>query len=192
MQIPDPQIPKPARPLSPAERKRQRPAEVNTVLAIAGGDSRIEISTLTDDQNALHIAKVNELLNMDKFNVVAVFDRPQSHKFSQHAAYQNRDLMDPAKKDLWHEDLNKRSVQIQISTLERQSSRLCAHYSRSLQFTEIQLLLETVTVRIINHRCQVNQNQWSQHRKHSWTLPRYGFARKLFKDSRFILNLRRM
>ena len=46
MQIPDPQIPKPARPLSPAERensiqKRQRPAEVNTVLDIAGGDSRI-------------------------------------------------------------------------------------------------------------------------------------------------------
>ena len=52
MVIPGPQIPKPARPLSPAERednieKRQRPSEVNTVLAIAGGDSRIEISTLT-------------------------------------------------------------------------------------------------------------------------------------------------
>ena len=36
------------------------------MLAIAGGDSRIEISTLTDDQKALHTAKVNELLNMDK------------------------------------------------------------------------------------------------------------------------------
>ena len=35
----------------------------------------------------------------------------------------------------------------------------------------------------------LNQNQcmWSQHRKHSWTLPRYGFARKLFLDSRFLL-----
>ena len=66
MQIPDPQIPKPARPLSPAEtedsiQKSQRPAEVHTVLAIAGGDSRIEISTLTEDQKALHNAKVNEL-----------------------------------------------------------------------------------------------------------------------------------
>ena len=41
----------------------------------------------------------------------------------------------------------------------------------------------------ISHRCQVNQNQcmWSQHRKHSWTLPKYGFARNLFKDSRFLL-----
>ena len=63
MQVLDPQIPKPARQLSPAERedsiqKRQRPAEVNTVLAIAGGGSRIEISTLTDDQKALHTAKV--------------------------------------------------------------------------------------------------------------------------------------
>ena len=41
MQIPDLQIPKPARQWSPAERKdsiqkRQRPAEVNTVLTIAG------------------------------------------------------------------------------------------------------------------------------------------------------------
>ena len=74
MQIPDPQLPKLARPLSPAERedsiqKRQRPAEVNTALAIAGGDSRIEISTLTDDQKALHTAKVNELLNMNKVSV---------------------------------------------------------------------------------------------------------------------------
>ena len=33
---------------------------------------------LTDDQKALHIAKVNELLNMDKFGVVEVVDRPQS------------------------------------------------------------------------------------------------------------------
>ena len=48
VQILDSQIPKLAPPLSPAERedsiqKRQRPAEVNTVLATAGSDSRIEI-----------------------------------------------------------------------------------------------------------------------------------------------------
>ena len=82
MVIPGPQIPKPARPLSPAERedsiqKRQRPTEVNTVLALAGGDNRLEISTLTDDQKALLTAKVNELLNMDKFGVVELVDRPQ-------------------------------------------------------------------------------------------------------------------
>ena len=53
---------------------------MNTVLAIAGGDSRIEISTLTDDQKALHTANVNELLNMDKFGVVEVVDRPQSQE----------------------------------------------------------------------------------------------------------------
>ena len=87
MQIPDPLIPKPARPLSPAERedsiqKRQIPAEVNTVLAIEGGYSRIEISTLTDDQKALQTAKVNELLNMEKFGVVEVVDRPQSQASS--------------------------------------------------------------------------------------------------------------
>ena len=85
MVIPGPQLPKLARPLSPAKRedsipKRQRPAEVNTVLAIAGVDSRIEISTLTDDGNALRIAKVDELLNMDKFGVVEVVGRPQSQQ----------------------------------------------------------------------------------------------------------------
>ena len=85
MVIPGPQIPKPARPLSPAERedsipKRQRPSEVNTVPALASGDSRIEILSLTKDQKALHTAKVNELRNMDNFGVVEVVDRPQSQQ----------------------------------------------------------------------------------------------------------------
>ena len=53
---------------------------MNTVLAIAGDDSGNEISTLTDDQNALHTAKVNEHLNVDKFGVVEVVDRPQSQQ----------------------------------------------------------------------------------------------------------------
>ena len=57
-------------------KKRQRPTEVNTVLAFAGGDSRNEISTLTEDQKALHTAKVNEIRNMDNFGVVEVVDRP--------------------------------------------------------------------------------------------------------------------
>ena len=184
VQIPDPQIPKPARPLSRAERensyqKRERPADVKTVLAIAGGESRIEILTKKDDQNALHTAKVNELLNLDKCGVVEVFDRPQSQQVLS-TRWVSKQRLDGS---------YKVRVVARGSELERQSSRLCAHFSRSLQFTEIQMLLEIVTVHFINHRCQVNQNQcmWSQPRKHSWTLPWYGFARKLFKDSRFLL-----
>ena len=55
--------PKPARPLSPAERedniqKRQRPAEVNTVLTIARAYNGNEITTLTEDQNALHTGQI--------------------------------------------------------------------------------------------------------------------------------------
>ena len=85
MQILDPQIPKPARPLSPAERedsiqKRQKPAEANTVLTNVGAYNGNEIATLMDDQNALHIAKVNELRNMDNFCLVEVVDRPQSQQ----------------------------------------------------------------------------------------------------------------
>ena len=47
------------------------------MLAVAGGDSRIE---MTKDQKALHTAKVNELRNMDNFGVVEVVDRPQSQQ----------------------------------------------------------------------------------------------------------------
>ena len=50
------------------------------MLAIASGDSRFEISTLTDDQKALRTAKVNERPNMDKFGMVEVVDRPQSQQ----------------------------------------------------------------------------------------------------------------
>ena len=50
------------------------------MLTIAGGDSRIDISPLTDDLKALQTAKVNELLNMDKFGVVEVVDSPQSQQ----------------------------------------------------------------------------------------------------------------
>ena len=62
MQIADPQIPKRAIQLSPAERedsirKRQRPAEVSTVLTVAGAYSGNEIAAFTDDQNALHTAR---------------------------------------------------------------------------------------------------------------------------------------
>ena len=75
MVILGPQTPKPVRPLSHAERedsiqKRQRPTEVNTVLAIAGGK----------DQKALHTAKVNELRNMDNLGMVEVVDTPQSQQ----------------------------------------------------------------------------------------------------------------
>ena len=84
MQIADPQTPKLARPFSPADRedsipKRQIPAEVNTLPAIAGAYNRNEIATLTDDQNALHTAKVNEI-DINKFGVVQVVDRPQSRQ----------------------------------------------------------------------------------------------------------------
>ena len=161
LQIPDPQNSKPARPLSSAERedniqKRQRPAQVYRVLAIAGGDSRIEIATLTDDQKALHTAKQQGLLNMDKFGVVEVFDRPQSQP-----VLSARRVSDTTAGRMWHGGLSKLSVLMQIFVLqERQSSRLCEDFSPLLQFTEIQLRSEIVTVRFMNHRCRVSQNQW--------------------------------
>ena len=101
MVIPGPLILMPARPLAPAERedsiqKRHGPSEVNTVLALAGSDSRIEISTLTKDQKALHTANVNELRNMDNLGVVEVVDRPQAATSSLNT-YQDRDWMDPTK-----------------------------------------------------------------------------------------------
>ena len=56
--IPDSQIPKPARQVSLAKREdSQRPAEVNAVLT--GVYSGNETATLTDDQKALDIARLN-------------------------------------------------------------------------------------------------------------------------------------
>ena len=60
MHIPNPQAPKPAHPVSPAEREdsmqeRHRPAEVNTVLMIADVYSGNEIASWTEDQkNTAH------------------------------------------------------------------------------------------------------------------------------------------
>ena len=136
MQVPDPQIPKLARPLSPAERedsiqKRQRPAEMNTVLAMAGGVSRIEISTLTDDQKPLHTAKVNELLNMDRFGAVEAADRPQSQQVLSTRWVSKQRLDGSYKVRLVARGFEQTvSSAVQFFTLERQSSRLCAHFSR--------------------------------------------------------------
>ena len=85
MQIPDPQIPKPARQFLTRRarnriHKRQRPAEVNTVWTIAGVYSGNEIATVTEDQKALHTSKPKELLNMNKVGEVEVVDRPQSQQ----------------------------------------------------------------------------------------------------------------
>ena len=165
MQIPDPQLPTPARPLSPAEReetiqKRQRPAEVNTVLAIAGGDSRIGISTLMDDQKALHTAKVNELLNMNKFGVVEVVDRPQSKQVLSTRWVSKRRLDGSYKVRLVARGFEQTvSSDTDFYAGTPKLSTLCALLSRQQHFTEIQLLLEIVAVHFTNHRCQVIQNQ---------------------------------
>ena len=65
-QSPDPQMLEPSRQVSPSGREDSVPAEVTTVLTITGVCSGNEIAILTDDQNAMHTAKLKELLNMDK------------------------------------------------------------------------------------------------------------------------------
>ena len=105
----------------------------------------------------LHIAKVNEFINMDTFGVVEVVDRPQSQQVLSTRWVSKQRLDGSHKVRHVARGSNKRSVQIQISTLERQSSRLSPNFSRQLQFTEIQLLLEIVIVHFINHRYQVNE-----------------------------------
>ena len=74
---------------------------------------------------------------------------------------------------------------------ERQRTRLCEDFSRSLPFTDFQLLSEVVTVHFINHQCRVNQKQcmWSQHRENSWTLQIDGSARKHFRTQDFSSSL---
>ena len=112
--------------MSPAERedsipKRQRPAELNTALTIAGAYSGNGIATLTDDQKALHTAKLKELLNIDKFGVVEVVVRSLSQKNSLDKLGKNSGWTDLTKCDMWQE-----LVLMQTASQERQSSLITA------------------------------------------------------------------
>ena len=194
MVIPGPQIPKPARPLSPAERedslqKRQRPSEVNTVLALVGGDNRSEISTLTKDQKSLHTAKVNELRNMDNFGVVEVVDRPQSQQVLS-TRWVSKQRLDGSYK-----------IRLVGRGFEKTASSDTDFYAGTPKLTTLRALLTIASVHgnpVAFGDCHSAFHQspmpiesepvsWNEHLKHSWTLPRYGFARKLFRDSRSLL-----
>ena len=59
-----------------AGRERHLPSNRGTILMQVY--NRNEIASWTEDQKALHTAKLNELLNMDKFGVVEVVEKPQS------------------------------------------------------------------------------------------------------------------
>ena len=81
----EPQVPKPARQLSRAEREDsiqtpQMPAVVDMVLMTAGFHNGNEIASWTEDQQAFFTAKLQELLDMDKFCVVEMVDRPPSQQ----------------------------------------------------------------------------------------------------------------
>ena len=159
------------------------------MLAIAGGDSRIEISTLTDDHNALQTAKVNELPNMDKLGVVEVVDRPRLQQVLS-TCWVCKQRLDGSYK-----------VRLLGRGFEQTVSSDTDFYGGKPQLTTVRALLTIAAIHghavaygdchsAFHHsRCQVNQSQcmWSQHRKHTWTLPKYAFARKLFKDSRFLI-----
>ena len=132
--------------------------------------------------NEIALQKVNELLNMDRFGVVEVVDSNRN-QFSRRAGHQ---LLDGS----YNVRLVTREFENTVSSHEifqagtPKVSILRGRYDRC-NSRKLQFLSETATVHFINHQCQVNQNQcmWSQHRKRSWTLPRYGFAGKRFRDS---------
>ena len=63
------------------------------------------------------------VLNMHKFGVVEVVDRPQSQSSALDTlGAKTMAWTDRARCELWHEDLNKRSVLMQILMQERQGS----------------------------------------------------------------------
>ena len=103
---------------------------MNTVLALVGGYSRIDISKLTKDQKALCTAKVNEFRNMDKFGVVEVVDRQQSQQVLSTRWVSKQRLDGSCKVRLVARGFEQTVSSDTDSTLERQSSRLCAHFSR--------------------------------------------------------------
>ena len=177
------QVPKPARPLSPGERedsiqKRQRPAEVNTVLMTAGVYNGNEIASWTEDKKTLHTATQHELLNMDKFGVADVVDRPPSQQVLSTRWEQKQRLDGFYKMRIVAKDFSRPSVPTHTSTQERQNSRRCDVCSTWLQSTDIQWHSENVTVLLIIHQSRANQIQCKS-RAGAWS------ARRLFKVLRF-------
>ena len=168
-----PQIPKPARPLSPAEREdsiqeRQRPTEVNTVLTIARAYSGNEIATQTDDVHESHTAKVNELLNMDKFGAVEVVDRPQSQRVLS-TRWVSKQRLDGSYK-----------VRLVARGFKQTVSSNADFCAGTPNLTTLRGLLTIAAL-------HGNPVAFGDCHSAFWTLPRYGFARKLCKDSRFLL-----
>ena len=77
---PDPQIPKRTRQVLRGEQEDSIQKRQKTELTMERVHSGNDTATLTKYQKALHTAKQKELLNMDKFGMVEVVDRPQSQQ----------------------------------------------------------------------------------------------------------------
>ena len=132
-QIVDPHIPKLSRQLSPAERedniqKRQRPSEVNTVLTTAEVYKGSKIASWTEDQKTVHTANQKDFLNMVKFGVVEVVDRPQSPQVITTRWEQTVRIVARGFEQIVSLDA--------FFLQERQCSRLCDDFSLVLQFTD--------------------------------------------------------
>ena len=101
------------------------------------------------------------------------------NKFSEHAGYQTETG--------WN--LQGEPCDTKIWT----NAQFRDFYAETPKLTTLRALLTIAAIHgnpvaFTSHRRQVTQNPcvWSQHRKHSWTLPKYGFATKLPKDSGFL------
>ena len=151
--------------------QRQRPAEVNTMLTIAGGYSGNEIATLTDDHNALRTATVNELPNMDNFGVVEVVDRPQSQQVLSTRWVSRERLRGSYKVRLvargFEQTVSSDADFLCRSAKAHSFARTSHDRCKSLRSSRFRRLSQGISSinQSINHQCRVNQNQcmWSKH-----------------------------
>ena len=160
MQILDPQIPKPVRQLSPAERedsiqKRQRPADVNTVLAIAGGLQRKHIRIL--DRRSESIAHSLVWWKSSTCH--------NHNKVSQHVGCRINGWTELTTCELVQEAWSQLSV-LMLFFQESQSSRLCEVFSPLLQSTEAEAQVDSSKEWLCKNALQglkISPQSWSIH-----------------------------
>ena len=93
-----------------SKQERHRPSEVNGVLTKARVCRGNEIAAWTEYQQAKHEGTLEELRNMDKFDVVKVDDSPQTGQVLSTPCVHKQRLGGTWRCELWQEVLNKRSV----------------------------------------------------------------------------------
>ena len=120
---------------------------MNTVLTITGVYNGNDIASWTEYQKTLHTAKQEEPLDIDKFRVVEVVDRPESPQVHSTRWVHKQWLDGSYKCELTQEDSRRLSVMMQIAKAHdlSRSSHHCCDPRKSSSFRRLSQCVSSLT-----------------------------------------------